>query len=191
PIHLLGYSAGAYMAQELARQLEARGRTVGFLGLIDTGPATVAPPTWGERLLMTPGFLRNLAYWSVENNYRVSLRNAMRRVRHFGRRVNPRRRDAPVLGRYRRLEKQFLQMLRGHHTGRTAAPITLIRARCQSPWLYRTTDLGWHHYASTVNVRICPGVDHYNIIAVDHMPQLGRMIFESLETAVSPISPLS
>jgi len=60
PYHLLGYSSGAYLVYEMAQQLLARGKEVGFIGLLDFGPVHAGfkvgrhdglrpPGAWPER----------------------------------------------------------------------------------------------------------------------------------------------
>jgi len=189
PIHLAGYSAGAYMAQELARQLEQQGRTIGFLGLIDTGPARV-DLDWTERVAMLPGFFTNLGYWTWENDHRISLRNLGRRLRTLWKRSVSRSSEKPVLGHYRRLGKELIDMVMRHETKPVSAPVTLIRARCQTPWHYRPECLGWSHYTADVRVRICPGVDHFNIISPRSFPEVNNHIVAALADGWSTVEPV-
>ena len=53
PYFLLGHSVGGVLAFEMARQLQAEGETVAFIGLIDTfvpGKPYIQPPTLAHRL---------------------------------------------------------------------------------------------------------------------------------------------
>lgn len=55
PYHLLGYSFGAVVAVEMARQLLAAGRSVGFLGLVDYGPVHLRHAPRGRDVPRPPG----------------------------------------------------------------------------------------------------------------------------------------
>jgi thioesterase domain-containing protein/acyl carrier protein len=180
PLHLLGYSAGVYLAQELARQLEARGRTVRFLGLIDAGPPE-QPPRRFERVRDLRGFVKNLVHWVIDNNHRKSWRNLRRRLSRLRKRLGWRKPGEPVLGRYRATEHHFLRMLSRHSTERVAAPITLFRARSLSPWHYDSDCLGWTRIGCHVDVVRFPGVDHSDIVAERNWPKLAAAICEQLE----------
>jgi thioesterase domain-containing protein/acyl carrier protein len=179
PLHLLGYSAGVYLAQELARQLEARGRSVRFLGLIDAGPADHQPRRM-ERIRDVRGFVKNLVHWTLDNNHRRSWRNLRRRLSRLRKRLGWRQPGEPVLGRYRTAEHHFMRMLSHHSTGRVAAPITLFRARSLSPWQYRSDCLGWTQIGCQVEVVRFRGVDHTDIVAERNWPKLAAAIVRYL-----------
>jgi thioesterase domain-containing protein/acyl carrier protein len=175
PLQLLGYSAGAYLAQELARQLEERGREVGFLGLIDTGPAGSQPGEFaGWRGLA--GFTRNLGYWLMDNNHRTSWRNLRRRWDRFRKRLWRRSSGPPVRGRFRTLEQNFQEMVARHQARPVQVRLTLLRARCQSPWHYRGDSLGWTNAGCQAEVVQIAGVDHFDIVAERHVPRLAAEI---------------
>ncbi|MFN8858601.1 MAG: thioesterase domain-containing protein, partial [Planctomycetaceae bacterium] len=185
PLQLLGYSAGAYMAQELARQLEERGREVGFLGLIDTGPGQFETD-WADRLGEVPGYVRNLGYWIVDNNHRTSWRNLWRRWDRLRKRLRFRPASQPVLGHYRTLEKKFLETVAQHPTRPVRVPITLFRARCQSPWHYRSNSLGWTQLGCHAEIVRFAGVDHFDIVSESHFPQVAAEIVPRLAPECSP-----
>jgi thioesterase domain-containing protein len=185
PLQLLGYSAGAYMAQELARQLEERGREVGFLGLIDTGPGQFETD-WADRLSEVPGYVRNLGYWMVDNNHRTSWRNLWRRWDRLRKRLRFRPASQPVLGHYRTLEKKFLKTVAQHPTRPVRVPITLFRARCQSPWHYRSDSLGWTQLGCHAEIVRFAGVDHFDIVSESHFPQVAAEIVPRLAPECSP-----
>ena len=179
PLQLLGYSAGAYLAQELARQLEDRGREVGFLGLIDTGPGRL-PAGGGAGPRDVPGFVRNLGYWLLDNNYRASGRNLRRRWERLWRRLRAGRTRESGLSGNRRIQQRFLEMVGRHHTRPVRVPITLLRARCQSPWLYRGDSLGWTSLGCETEIVRFAGVDHFDIMAESHLPRLVEAIVPRL-----------
>ncbi len=62
-VRLIGYSHGAFVAQEAARQLEAAGRTVGFLCVIDGGARAKRPqadPAMEKARAAAPSLRRRL-----------------------------------------------------------------------------------------------------------------------------------
>ena len=179
PLQLLGYSAGAYVAQELARQLEERGREVRFLGLIDTGPAGL-PAEGAGRLRKLPGFVRNLGYWLRDNNYRNSWRNLKRRWGGLRTRFRSGLSQDPGEPGDRPLRQRFLEMIGCHHTRPVQVPITLLRARCESPWSYRGDCLGWTRVGCRAEIVQFAGVDHFDIVAVNHLPRLAEAIIPRL-----------
>ena len=179
PLQLLGYSAGAYVAQELARQLEERGREVRFLGLIDTGPAGL-PAEGAGRLRKLPGFVRNLGYWLRDNNYRNSWRNLKRRWGGLRTRLRSGRSREPREPGDRPLRQRFMEMIGRHHTRPVQVPITLLRARCESPWSYRGDCLGWTRVGCRAEIVQFAGVDHFDIVAVNHLPRLAEAIIPRL-----------
>jgi thioesterase domain-containing protein/acyl carrier protein len=179
PLHLMGYSAGAYMAQELARQLEDRGREVRFLGLIDTGPADYQPH-WTDPFRDLGNFVRNLGYWVADNNHRVSWRNLRRRVNALRQQCGWQPSVEAMPNEHQFAQSHFLRILERHSTRTVRAPITLFRARCFPPWQYRPPCLGWTHVGCRVEVVEFPGVDHFDIVAEQHWPKLAAAIVRHL-----------
>jgi amino acid adenylation domain-containing protein len=183
PIHLLGYSAGGHAAHELARQLEARGRTVGYLGIIDTIPAN---RVWSlsDRLRHLPEFLRNLAFWTVDNDHGMTWRNLQRRFRRLKsrlvRRLRTSKNNRPDSPEETKAWMRFVAMLQHHHPGRLKAPLHLYRARSQSPWAPVDADLGWKHYCSGTEITVIAGVDHQRIMNPETLPTVAAAIRQAL-----------
>jgi amino acid adenylation domain-containing protein len=182
PVALLGYSAGVHLAQELARRLENQGRTLSFVGLIDTGPLTETPwlSSYPNRLT---AWVINLRNWLIDNNHRRSWKNLWSRL--TARRTRHREIEAqssPPSG-YRARQQRFGKLLVGHRPAANRTRLTLFRARCQSPWKVRPECLGWTGLGCTVRTVIFPGVDHFDIMRAPHMDHLARVIFATLEEA--------
>ncbi|HBH52334.1 MAG TPA: hypothetical protein DDY91_10615 [Planctomycetaceae bacterium] len=182
PLALLGYSAGAHLAQELARRLEDRGRRLNFLGLIDTGPLDYNPPIL-RRLTLLPAWGANLGYWLVDNNHLKSWKNLRGRLQAQRARRGETDPDAVPPGRYRSRRKRFVGLLGGHRPAPLRAPITLFRARCQSPWSFRPECLGWTELGCLVEIVVFPGVDHFDIMDEPHVHRLAHVVFEKLDAA--------
>ncbi|MFM8288472.1 MAG: thioesterase domain-containing protein, partial [Planctomycetaceae bacterium] len=185
PIHLLGYSAGGHAAHELARQLEARGRTVAYVGIIDTGPAN---RHWGlrERLHHVPEFFGNLATWLIDNDHAMSWRNLKRRVRNIQSRV---RHQVTTSAQHAAEPPEevtawihFVRMLNDWQPVRLDAPLHLIRARSQSPWGPVDLDMGWSAYGSGVEVTVINGVDHQQILEAESLPVVAAAVRQALDS---------
>ena len=188
PIHLLGYSAGGHAAHELARQLEAHGRTVAYVGIIDTGPAN-RPWNLGDRLRHLPEFLGNLSAWVIDNDHAMSWRNLKRRVQKTRSRLlrhaslSPERATEPP--EEAAAWVHFVRMLETYEPGRLAARLHLIRARSQSPWDPVDHDLGWNAYCGGVEVTVVKGVDHQRIMESESLPIVAAAIRHALDSCPS------
>jgi thioesterase domain-containing protein/acyl carrier protein len=188
PIHLLGYSAGGHAAHELARQLEAHGRTVAYVGIIDTGPAN-RPWNLGDRLRHLPEFLGNLSAWVIDNDHAMSWRNLKRRVQKTQSRLlrhaslSPERATEPP--EEAAAWVHFVRMLETYEPGRLAARLHLIRARSQSPWDPVDHDLGWNAYCGGVEVTVVKGVDHQRIMESESLPIVAAAIRHALDSCPS------
>ena len=185
PLALLGYSAGAHLAQELARRLELRGRNVAFLGLIDTGPLT-SPPHRPPLLTSLPGWFANLAYWLLDNSHRRSWENLQRRLTARASQRRPAEPAPPEPSDYESRRRRFRALLAQHRPRPTRAVVHLFRARCQSPWHYRPDCLGWTPLGCTVESVRLPGVDHFALMTTPHVHHLARLIFEKLASIQQP-----
>ncbi|HBH54422.1 MAG TPA: hypothetical protein DDY91_21260, partial [Planctomycetaceae bacterium] len=179
PIRLMGYSAGAHFAHEVARQLEARGRQVGFLGLVDAIP-NKPRATWGAKLVRALRTLIDPRQWS-------SLRSRLSAIRQSNRhkKVPVKRRGLP--DRFERMQDQFRQtrqrlvdLLNAHQPGRTQVPVTLFRVP-PKVGQKRSPGLGWGHYCSRVTVIHLDDVEHEQIIRTEHIHTLARAVFQVLD----------
>jgi thioesterase domain-containing protein len=125
-------------------------------------------------------WVANLGYWLVDNNHRQSGKNLWRRLTALGtrRRSSPRH-ALPVTG-YRTRRPRFRAHLAGFRPAPNRTPLTLFRARSQSPWNVRPKCLGWTALGCTVRTVIFPGVDHFDILKEPHLQQLARVLFDIL-----------
>ena len=155
PYYLGGHSAGAILALEAARQLEASGQSVGLVALIDyfelsPYPASV-PATAGA-------FLRNLPLWFREDALASGLPTLAGRVKSRLRSMTAQRRSMTSRGRLGssdidirdrlgmwRFPDHLVPMLRAHdeavrvhHLTPIASPVAIFRARAGrlfGPWV--------------------------------------------------------
>ncbi len=160
PYALLGFSYGGLVAFELARQLLASGRRVGFLGLVDTlGPGlgdtrAIRTPEWVQvawhtalrlpvqlgRLLRLPRERRAAFFRARLLDWRVSLGRA--------RGAPP---DPETEARRERARTRYVARP-------LDLPLTLYRAALQPPALWRARTLGWEDFAAAVEVVDVPSV---------------------------------
>lgn len=171
PYMLGGYSGGALIAFEMARQLTAGGHTVGLLALIDT-----RRPGWHMRARTAPAvafnFLRNLPGWVRDDLAHSSPRQAMRDVsRHLRRLVGA----GPGVERVIDIsgypaEKQLAMqreydMLEAYRPQPWAGRITLLRAATQPLMLlHDERALGWSQLAGEgIDIITLPG-NHLTIM---------------------------
>ena len=84
PYRLAGYSSGAWMAYEIARQLEAKSERVEFLGLLDAGvPLTLERRLTVSRLQQARALQRNLPLFLRELVAMSSIERRRAFVRYF------------------------------------------------------------------------------------------------------------
>ena len=118
PYHIAGYSAGGFVAFEIARLLQQAGEEVAFVGLIDTAAVREGAPAWKK-------YLRMLRDRPLQNGWRFSSAVG-RRLRRLARRVVGIA-ELPIteIEAMRRLFSTLSREPLGHHTAR----VTLFRAQ--------------------------------------------------------------
>lgn len=179
PLALLGYSSGGHLAQELARRLEERQRTLNFVGLIDTKP--LAKTRWSvPRLNQLTNWLRNLGYWLVDNNHRHSWKNLRGRLALWGKKGGDRNPHPDSPSGIQARQRRFRALLQDLRPAPNQTPLTLFRVRSQSPWNVRPECLGWTEVGCLVETVCLPGIDHVDLLREPHVHQLARVIFETL-----------
>ena len=143
PYRIAGYSAGAIIAMELARELTRRGEDVCFLGILDA-PSRV--PAWLDR------------FYSVTHSLasKTRLLGLVRRLRsRWLRRVFHATLDDGL--------RVHTAVTRGHRLRRYAGALTYFRAK--SSWVSRFgAERAWGQIASDdIEVRLVPGT-HYGML---------------------------
>ena len=202
PYYIGGLSHGGRVACEMALQLEAAGKEVGFLGIIDTWPQEVMPrsPLYPLR------WLRNLM--AFDHDARQSHLARLHRTRYragqlFGRLVRRRDADAssalgvPIggvdirdftnLDQYPESVRRVLAVnfaaFRAYRPQQRCGPLTVFRATIQPVFGPHQPDLGWSEVSrGPVDVRPVPG-DHSSIMDPRNVGHLARALLDALQQA--------
>jgi amino acid adenylation domain-containing protein/FkbH-like protein len=198
PYHLGGYCFGGNVAQEMARQLEAKSENVTLLALLDCAPSNCGYETldW-RRPVLVFNFTRNLIRWMQDfvhlkpEQRRSLVRRKLRTLpRKLWRRISGRRSRenfdleefidvTHVSERETRLWKNHLGLLVHHVSKRYGGHITLFRTRSHPLVCSFENDFGWGKLAATVTVKSIPG-SHEGIFMEPHVRCLARQLEQSL-----------
>jgi amino acid adenylation domain-containing protein len=199
PYYFGGYSHGGRVAIEMALQLEAMGREVAFLGIIDTTPCRVHRSS----LTYLRGWLRNLPLWLWYDGRRSSIRanlDRLRRVRHRlrlrlslrgvgygGAAVVPSLDDVMNLGQLpaaiQELYRNDFQAFSRYRPQGRCGDLTLFRSLGRPLMGSHEPDLGWGLVTrGTVNVCHIAG-NHFSILSEPDVQQLAAALRASLECA--------
>ena len=183
-LHIAGYSFGGLVGFAAACRLEAEGRRIGLLALLDSPALSLkvpssgrltrnrdaAPGAWGvaadiaSRLLIAAG---------LSEVVRAAIAPA---GRLFG--------SAAANG----LRRLFLQNLRGRsltdlNFGRLDGPLLLFRAR-EQPFSDLPPDLGWKAHCTAVRSVTLEG-DHNSMLRVDHLAANTERIWSAMAAQIS------
>jgi thioesterase domain-containing protein/acyl carrier protein len=212
PIHLLGRSFGAYVAFETARRLQAAGRTVALLGLLDASPVltgqTKAIPYY-TRYLLHESFVHRLVRVAAAGRW-ASIRP--RRVFELLIERQLQRRRFALLGRiWRLLQRLWLkkalltmqsitelyiraQSLRGYEptpaTNYYSGRVCVFKAE-DPEWdaLRLPDDLGWREYCREIAVWRITG-SHLEVFSPANVDVVKAAIADALAT-VTPTPALN
>ncbi len=163
PVRLIGYSFGGLVAYEVAAILQAEGRTVQFLGLLDPSPPAAGLTTWERRLhalgkwvaLLLPGFAD------------TTLRRVLR-ARFRGTHPTP---ESAALNRASRLAHE-------HRLSRSTVPVTYFRARRRVP-VVSNMMFAWRRAAPDITVIDVPGA-HHDLLRGSSAPALAQALTSAL-----------
>lgn len=195
PYYLGGYCYGGTVAFEMARQLEARGEAVAFLGVFEDP----APKSGYRRFRLnastTRGFLINLPYWA-EDYIQLDWRHKWRRVeRELKQRAYHRRmlstspeldisqvelRDvlddvAPIPQRHQRLIQVHIAAMVRYQPKPYRGRVTVFRTRRQPLLCSHDPFLGWRELAPEVEVHLVQG-SHHNLLEVPYVESLAHAL---------------
>jgi thioesterase domain-containing protein len=215
PYYLLGWSFGGFVAYEMALQLEQRGDTAAFVGLMDTMSTDLAQAwPWRGHLDLAIVLAEEVAArmrrpFSVTPEEREALEGLdpdeqVRRIVEalHARVAAPADFDAAALCQACRTIRDRERSYAGYVPGRVCAPVTLFRASGNSPrheaFFAPLSDaeketLGWsRHAGGAVEVHAVPG-EHVTIGAEPHVRVLVQHMREALaaarERAAHPLTP--
>jgi len=202
PYYLGGYCFGGNVAYEMARQLQAQGRTVALVALIDSAPANAGYETvqWWRRDF-AKRFSQNFWYWlrdfaalafTEQRNF------VARKLRSLSRRLKwqvARASAAPWVDleavidtrhfpdQELKLWQIHLQALVEHVEEPYDGQVTLLRTRGQPLFCSLEDDFCWSKLArGGVVVKLLPG-SHENIFQEPNVGKLARQFGESLVAA--------
>ena len=174
-VHIAGYSFGGLVGFAAACRLQAEGRRIGLLALLDTpalglkmpssGSRDAAPGAWGAVADITTRVL-------IAAGFAESVRKAINPARHvFG------------AGAAKGLRRLFLQNLRGRSLngvslGRFDGTLLLFRAE-EQPGPDLPADLGWSAHCTTARSVALDG-DHNSMLGTDHLAANAERIWSEL-----------
>ncbi|MFZ5750407.1 MAG: amino acid adenylation domain-containing protein [Pseudomonadota bacterium] len=186
PYRIAGYSGGAFTAFEIARQLEAAGETVGYLGVLDMyAPGVILPPKPSLVRRVVERLRGGDAAPTTElwDSFRLKLAGRLAR----GRFLDTAYRLWPEAFRFQVFQRQFALMSERYHPG---------TVRCDL-WLYETQGngirdaqiraanpgFGWPRLVTgAVRLRAVPG-DHFDMLRGSEAATLAAMMGEDMATA--------
>ncbi|SFT90773.1 acetoacetyl-CoA synthetase [Geodermatophilus amargosae] len=173
PVRLAGYSFGGLVALEMARLLTARGREVGFLGLLDLLPPTGQLSRNAQRLYHLAALAARLVPGMAGDTVVDFLRaGPLRRLLPAAAPSSP---DEEVL---RRSEEAFNR----HAWGPYAGPVSYFRARRRIPVIMNQL-YALRRIAPDLTVVDVPGA-HHDLLAAGHAPELAARVSEALAASV-------
>ncbi len=161
PILLAGYSSGGLVAFEMARHLAARGRRVGFLGMIDTypDPGLSVSRFWlhARIMLRVPAGARRATLARRLRNLRLRLR-----VR-FGLETRISDPDAAMPDAVLRVRHAIEVAEKRYRPTAQACEVAFFRASHISPLFDFDPARVWRPLVRNLTVDVVPG-DHYTLI---------------------------
>ncbi len=191
PLVLAGFSWGAHLAHEMARQFADLGRSDIGLVIIDT------PPTYERDFSarFAPEMLRNVPLWMREEVFHSSFRKmrarARRKVGRFAKRLRHWRsaeRDVPLvfepedfteINHFSPLTQKLYRLhwaaTQNHAPQSFGGQVTLFRAEAR-PLLHSfSRDIGWDRFAGG-SVEIIPVPGHHHTLIEHHARELGEAL---------------
>lgn len=191
PYLLGGWSMGAIVAYEMARQLMESGREVALLALIDMWVITEAEKIEIDDALMLVSIFGPYLHLSVENLRRLDREERIAYVLHLARRNGLIGSDVGPEQARRIIDAYVINDTAAGQYNPKPYPGRLTLFRAAEPRIYSNTShnddadptLGWGSLvAGGVDVRPVPG-NHDNVIAKPHVETLARELRECINTA--------
>ncbi|TAK60284.1 non-ribosomal peptide synthetase [Methylobacter sp.] len=174
---LLGYSFGGLLAYEVARQLEAMGDTVDFVGLLDTAhpelTAHGAAKTDDAELLVSLfpglGYTAELLRTLPKSE---QLTQVFSRAKQAG--LVPRAMDDEAIERYFNVCRSMLQMT--YRPQKINAPVTLIRAQEGSRRITADDYLTWQQVSGLNMTLHWLSGQHENMMEQPHVGKIAQVV---------------
>lgn len=182
PVHLLGYSAGGWLAHAVAKALLDRGAQIGMLAILDSHAYSLVQLPPGLRLALYAERVRRYFAWLIRSP-RAALDEGENRLLALGQRtwnrLAPRRRHEPQSAESAtvRQTNAFVTALRRHRPVPLPIAADLFGPARTMPFLRVT----WRHYARA-GVRCHPMFDKHKDFA---RPDLAVELAAALEGALT------
>ncbi|MEC8346134.1 MAG: phosphopantetheine-binding protein [Planctomycetota bacterium] len=196
PYALSGFSYGGFLAYEVACILQANGKKVSSLTILDAGPGRRGLVSSNPALLAVT-ILRiayNFPRWMLEEIKELDMSDAFGRLYRFALRMtktltgkrNVEFGDIWDEGRlephYREQLRATFQSVQSYVPGEFEGRVTLVRSQAQPLLSGFGDDLGWGRFASEVRIHKIPG-NHVNMLRPPQSDQvvaiLNRILSES------------
>jgi thioesterase domain-containing protein len=190
PYLLAGYSLGGTIAFEMARELQARGKKVALLALLDTyGPGYPKLLPLKDRMAI---HLRNLlkADPSARLEYlreriRINADRLGKAFRSLAYKLSLRMTGRPPQPMRKNVQAAHQQAVRDYAPEPYDGEVILFRASAQRETWREDRELGWSGLAAKLGVQEVPG-NHTTVIAEPNVRVLARKLGECLDRAVAP-----
>ncbi|MEU2789928.1 amino acid adenylation domain-containing protein, partial [Streptomyces sp. NPDC007100] len=173
PYHLLGWSVGGLFAQALATRLEELGEEVGLLAVLDGYPGS------------TRGFTADGEAGPVRGGAGDTPEDGGFPAVHHAEVTLPEGVSGPLVTNMREIVRNVQRMSQGHTPRRFRGDLTLFVATGGGPASRRVPDAiaSWRPYTGGEIVAHDVAAGHEDMLQAAHLPQIGRIIADTLRAA--------
>lgn len=190
PYFLAGYSLGGTIAFEMARELQARGKKVALLALLDTyGPGYPKLLPLKNRMAIHLRHLLNgdtsARFEYLRKRIRINADRLGKALRSLAYKLSLTMTGRPPQTMRKDVHAAHQQAVRDYAPDPYDGDVILFRASAQGETWREDRELGWSGLASSLEVRDVPG-NHTSLIAEPNVRVLARRLGEYLDRAVAP-----
>jgi amino acid adenylation domain-containing protein len=199
PYRLAGYCFGGNVAYEMARQLQAQGEEVCFLGLFNSSPPNSSydvfpwtPIGLCKAALNLRHTIHGILQWDAERRRQFLLWRVRTLRRHLARWFGPRKKSGGIdveamvdISNYSEFERRVwtshVKALMSHQPQPYSGPVTLFRSPGHCVVSSYDDRFGWGDYVTgTLRVVVVPGA-HESVLEEPHVATLARELAASLQ----------